>query len=326
MDLDNIKNELLSMADTGLKYGLNKAPNADIELYVTQEKTVEVKFQGGAVNARDSVLSGVGVRVFENKRKSFSCSSGYEIENIKSAVDEAIKITEKISHTDERYKQLAEPLSPANEGIIDPEVLLITSETLTKEGLLMVEGCKKVDNRLVSISGERSIIAAAFAITNSQEIAAATRITANVGVVSVVAKEGNKQKTGFNFCVSRSKDLNIDLRDIGIKSANDALKLLKSKPMNSSEQISVVFEPMPAAMYLGTAFGSSTTGKAVTEGKSYFADKIGDEIAIKKMTVFDDGTLPEGLATSAIDGEGIPSQKTPIVENSVLKSFINDSY
>ncbi|MFW9930071.1 MAG: metallopeptidase TldD-related protein, partial [Candidatus Thorarchaeota archaeon] len=63
-----------------------------------------------------------------------------------------------------------------------------------------------------------------------------------------------------------------------------------------------------------------------TEGKSYFADKLGDEIATKSLNVLDDGTLPEGLNTTAIDGEGTPSQKTTVVDKGILKNFLNDSY
>ncbi|MHA1992176.1 MAG: TldD/PmbA family protein [Candidatus Hodarchaeales archaeon] len=326
MDLDTIKKDLLSIADTGLKYGMKKAPNAEIEVYITQDKIVEIEFQGGAMNSRDSVLSGIGVRIFDDQRKSFACSSGKDIESVKSVIDEAIAISQKISHKDIRFKQLTESRPPKNEGIIDPDVLLITAETLSKEAFLMIEESKKVDQRIVSIEGQRSVVGGGYAIVNSRGVSAATRVTNNVGIISAVAKEGDKQKNSLAIDISRSKNLNRDLAETAIKAAKDALKLLNSKPLNRSEEIPVIFEPFPASMYFGSTFGFSISGRAVTEGKSFYADNLGEEIAVKNLSIYDDGQLPEGLATVAIDAEGVPAQKTKIVEKGVLKSFINDTY
>ena len=79
-------------------------------------------------------------------------------------------------------------------------------------------------------------------------------------------------------------------------------------------------------MYFGTTFGQSITGGAVVEGQSYFADKIGDEVGISTLSVIDDGQLPEGLGTNSIDDEGVPKQRTSIIVDGVLKSYISNTY
>jgi PmbA protein len=56
------------------------------------------------------------------------------------------------------------------------------------------------------------------------------------------------------------------------------------------------------------------------------ADKIGDEIASNIFTLVDDGLYPTSPATSIADDEGVPRQRTLIIENGVLRSFLWDTY
>ena len=61
-------------------------------------------------------------------------------------------------------------------------------------------------------------------------------------------------------------------------------------------------------------------------GRSLWADKIDENVSNRKLTVVDDGLLPYGLGSSPFDAEGIPCQKTMLIDNGVLKNFLYDSY
>ena len=111
-----------------------------------------------------------------------------------------------------------------------------------------------------------------------------------------------------------------------MNASKEALSLLNSKPLGKSEILPVVWEYLPASLYLMTALNAPISGKSVVEGDSYFADKIGDNVAINTLQIIDDGQLPEALSTNAIDKEGVPSQVTTIIDNGVLKSYITDTY
>lgn len=326
MDLDTIKSELLSVADSGLKYASSKKPDAEIEIYLTQSSSIDIDIQGGVVLARDSVYSGSAVRLYHKKKKSFACTSGISIENIKKAVDEALDIINGISFTDERFKSLYSPAKgkESPEGIIDPEITQLNSDVMGKEATKLVAECK-IDDKIISISGSRSASYGSFAVVNSLGVNAASRYTVNVGEIGSVAKEGNKQKEGFKFCVTRNiKDF--DLTGLGKEASEEALFLLNSKPLGKSEQMPVLWETLPAALYFRTAIIAPVSGKTVVEGDSYFADKIGDQVSTTKLNVVDDGLLPEAFTTNAIDSEGSPSQRTSLIEKGILKSFITDSY
>src|SRR5581483_6463446 len=56
------------------------------------------------------------------------------------------------------------------------------------------------------------------------------------------------------------------------------------------------------------------------------AGKLGQKIAGDRVTVIDDGTMVGGFGTSPFDGEGIPTRRTVVIENGVLKSYVLNTY
>jgi PmbA protein len=64
----------------------------------------------------------------------------------------------------------------------------------------------------------------------------------------------------------------------------------------------------------------------VQRERSAFKDKIGEQVASELVTVHDDGLLDGGLLTSKFDGEGVPCQKTAVIEKGVLKNYLYDNY
>ena len=65
---------------------------------------------------------------------------------------------------------------------------------------------------------------------------------------------------------------------------------------------------------------------SVQRGQSPFKGKIGEKVASENLTIYDDGLYPSGMRTWLFDGEGVPHQKTPIIEKGILKNFLYDNY
>jgi PmbA protein len=79
-----------------------------------------------------------------------------------------------------------------------------------------------------------------------------------------------------------------------------------------------------AASFIGF-IGSMLSAEAVQRGRSLFADREGDEIANPLLRLADDGTAPDGLATSPFDGEGSPRRRVPLIEDGKLLTFLFDA-
>jgi PmbA protein len=85
----------------------------------------------------------------------------------------------------------------------------------------------------------------------------------------------------------------------------------------------VLFTPQAVADVMLT-LQSAVSGSIVERGISPLGDKLGQTIYDPRITVYDDGLAKDGYGTAGFDDEGVPMQRTPIVENGVLSSFLTD--
>jgi len=80
-----------------------------------------------------------------------------------------------------------------------------------------------------------------------------------------------------------------------------------------------------ARSLIGNIF-EAANGDSIYRGASFFAGKLGEKVAADSVTVIDDGTIVGGFGTSPFDGEGLPSRRTVIIENGVLKNYLLNTY
>jgi len=79
------------------------------------------------------------------------------------------------------------------------------------------------------------------------------------------------------------------------------------------------------AWLLGFLFACAS-GMAIYQKVSFLADRLGERIANGKITIIDDGLMPGKLRSRPFDSEGIPGQKTIIVKNGILNSYLCNTY
>ena len=67
-------------------------------------------------------------------------------------------------------------------------------------------------------------------------------------------------------------------------------------------------------------------GRSIYRSASFLAGKLGEKIAADGVNIIDDGTLPGLMGTSPFDDEGVPSRRTVVIENGVLRNYLLNSY
>jgi PmbA protein len=85
-------------------------------------------------------------------------------------------------------------------------------------------------------------------------------------------------------------------------------------------------KPLALTELLEYTLVPSLSGDNVQKGRSSLKDRVGELIASEDLHLLDDGLLPAGMGSSGFDGEGTPSQRTPLVQSGILKGFLYDSY
>ena len=114
------------------------------------------------------------------------------------------------------------------------------------------------------------------------------------------------------------------LADYANKAVDQALVNLVAKPAPAGV-MPVVLGPGWPGILLHEAIGHGLEGDFNRKGSSAFAGKVGERVASKGVTVVDDGTLANRRGSLNIDDEGNPTQNTVLIEDGVLRGYIQDS-
>ena len=105
---------------------------------------------------------------------------------------------------------------------------------------------------------------------------------------------------------------------------SSALTNLESRPAPAGE-MTVVLGPGWPGVLLHEAVGHGLEGDFNRKGSSTFSGRIGERVAAKGVTVLDDGTLADRRGSLNIDDEGHVSQKNVLIEDGILKGYIQDA-
>jgi PmbA protein len=322
MKFDTITSDLQSLADDGIKYA-KKMGIDQAEIYVSSTQQINVRNQSGMIDAKAGSNDGVGVRVAKDKKLGFAATSGLTKESIEHAIKEAFSVVKSVKEVNVGFESFAGKIKPGKDGIIDHDIVALSSEDIVKNTNEIFLDAKKFDDRIVGPFAQCQAIYGGHAVANTEGISAASKSTALVLVTSVTAAEGDNRKTSFDFKVARTIP---DFDTLGSDAAKKAIDLLDSKPLNHTGVLPTIWNQNVMSNFWGMSLLTSVNGRQVIEKNSYFMDKLGDKVGIDKLNITDDGQLEEGLATTAIDDEGIPRRTTPIIEKGVLRSFLYDDY
>jgi TldD protein len=115
--------------------------------------------------------------------------------------------------------------------------------------------------------------------------------------------------------------------DRTLKFVEDAVRLallnLEAKPAPAGS-MPVVLGPGWPGVLLHEAIGHGLEGDFNRKGTSAFSGRLGERVASSVCTVVDDGTLPNRRGSLSCDDEGTPSQCTVLIENGILKNYLQD--
>ena len=333
--------------DHAQKLGVDEA-----EIYLYTENHISAKFvggifasRGGAVKGltglfarigeswikkkglpitRSGIKAGVGIRAVVNKATGFSSVSSIADKQILEAVEEAVKIA-KIRPPDPNWVALPEHSRPSSQRArFDENVANLDVE----EALDMCAECCVVggdfDKRIVNVMSMVLVSSSSFAVVNTRGVEAFDRGTAFGAYADFKAKAGGDEVSGGDFIHSRT--LIRDLDPFASSVAKRATECLGRKPLPEKYVGPVVFENASWNELFTSIFTYATSALNVQENRSVYKGKLGEKVADAKVTVVDDGTLPDGLGTAGTDDEGVPRQKTPVMEKGVLNSFLHNNY
>lgn len=151
------------------------------------------------------------------------------------------------------------------------------------------------------------------------------RSYARVYVSSIAYKDGQMQTGNESPGALKGYEFFKELKaeEIGIMASERAVKMLLADYAPSGKFPVIIGNGFGGVIF-HEACGHPLETTAVAKGASVFANKLNQKIANTCVTAIDDGTMPNYWGSSTIDDEGNPTQKTILIENGILKSYMVD--
>jgi PmbA protein len=292
------------------------------------ENDIEV-FNGNIESLSFSDSTGIGIRVFRDHSVGYACTSVMEEGAVRDAVEKAIANSEVTGRDLLKYLPTARDFRISgrllkNRDLFDGGFLDVSIKDKIKMAVELESATKKVDKRITAVADlNYGDALSEVCILNSNGFSGSYSSTISMMYLSAISREGSDVSTGDYFGISRNPS-GINIVEIAEKAAERSLAILGGKKIKSG-RMNIVMDPMVSARFMGV-IASALDADSVQKGKSLFGGKKGERLFEIDIDIFDDGTLPDGLASKPFDGEGVAKGKTTVFKKGVLKTYLYDTY
>ena len=297
------------------------------DLYFQYTKSESWSLEEGIVKTGSfSIDQGVGVRAVSGDKTAFAYSDDIS----ERALLDAAAATRTIARRGAGRVKVASEIKPgAARALYLPHDPVVSLDATAKVQLLeKIERIARAkDPRIVQVmaglSGEHDVV---LVVRSDGVLAADIRPLVRLSL-TVIAEQNGRREVGTAGGGGRydfgyfSDEL---IEKYASDAVNSALTNLESRPAPAGP-MTVVLGPGWPGVLLHEAIGHGLEGDFNRKGSSAFSGRIGERVAAKGVTVVDDGTIADRRGSLNIDDEGNPTQCTTLIEDGILKGYIQDT-
>ncbi len=315
--------------DTGALSGVfgniltHQVDYADLYFQYSRGETWSLE-EGIVKSGSFSIDQGVGVRAVSGDKTAFAYSDDISLPALQSAAE----ATRAIARQGADARTQIARRNPARDLYL-PHDPIASLDAPAKVALLerLESYARAIDPRvkqvMASLAGEYEVVLVA---RSDGAMAADVRPLVRLSV-QVIAEENGRREQGsaggggrFDYAWFSDEVL----RDYAHKAVDQALINLRAQPAPAGT-MTVVLGPGWPGVLLHEAIGHGLEGDFNRKGTSAFTGRIGERVAAPGVTVVDDGTLSRRRGSLNVDDEGNPTQCTVLIEDGVLKGYIQDT-
>lgn len=284
----------------------------ETEVFYARGLSVGTEIKKGVLgNAEESEAWSMTVRTVRDGRIGFSATS--DPDRWQECLDAALA-SGRLA-TPQQWGGFPKPADLAGTSSANDENLVVAVEDAAK----MVEGLLSgaAEHPVEVVGGGASLGRSYLAVANSNGVFYGMDRTA----ASVSLETIREQSTGYEFDASPFL-AEIDPRSVGERAAFLAAHSLGGQEIETG-RYDIVLSPIAAASLVGQVLLPALSGRNVKAGRSFLADKVGEQVFDERLSVYDDPFAP-GLGSAAFDAEGVPTRRLVFVEQGVLQRFAYD--
>ena len=321
------ENHLLELATEVVKRA-QAAGATDAECTVSEGDEFSANVRMREVESlKEAGSRAAGLRILIGKRTGSSYTSDLSEEGIGRLVKSAVELAAVT--TEDPHAGLPEP---EELGSLAGGLELYCADVGQLETERKIESAKRAEDAALTADARiQNSEGASFdthtgrhIFANSRGFAGEYRSSYCSLSVAPVAQEGESMERDYWYTVARGSAGLEAPEQVGRIAAQRALRRLNAVKVET-QRVPVVFEPRVARSLLDNLF-EAVHGMSVYRHESFLAGKLGERVASEGVTVIDDATIPGLFGTSPFDDEGVPSRRTAVIENGVLKNYLLNCY
>ncbi|MDT7523279.1 metalloprotease TldD [Rhodoferax sp. TBRC 17198] len=299
----------------------------EADLYFQYTRSEGWSLEEGIVKTGSfSIDQGVGVRAVSGEKTAFAYSDDISEASLLDAARTVRTISAAAQN--KRAKTATPKIAGGRKLYAGLDPIATLDSTAKVELLGKVEKLARAkDPRIIQVmaglAAEYDVVMVARA---DGTLAADVRPLVRLSVTVIAEQKGRREVGssggGGRFGLAYFTDAQIE--DYVDQAVHAALTNLDARPAPAGEMTVVLGAGWPGIL-LHEAIGHGLEGDFNRKGSSAFSGRIGQRVAAKGVTVLDDGTIADRRGSLNVDDEGNPSQRNVLIEDGILKGYIQDS-
>jgi len=314
---------------------LRKKPVDGYEIFLDQSSHFSVESKEGKVDTLEASHSGgMAFRILNHQRIGFSYTTFSNpshsirqdfLSKLEKIVNDAITSSEATSPDPcfDFAPMLKEPPLPL--PIFDATLEGVSEKTKIEKAKCLEESARSVDpgriKKVRKASYQESLSRKTLINSNGLQFSYSSTLTSIS--VTAIAEESGESEVGWDFDASHFFN-DLEVEKIGQAAGRKALERLGGKRILSGVY-PILIRNEVASEFL-SLLAHSFLAEQVQKGKSPLKGKKGERFFSPLLSIVDNGLHPKGISTFPIDGEGMPSQRTFLVNQGEVSSYLYDRY
>lgn len=307
-----------------------KAGADDCRVTLSKRRIVEINYRDHKPQViKEATTKGLYLEVFINNRFAGQSTPDFRKSTLEGFITGVIG-NAKIMEEDP-YRTLPDPeyykgRSDVDLQISDPDYDMITPEERHKMVKTVEDAClHKGGDKVISVeAGEYDENYEEYVKSSNGFEGSSKSTYCQAGASMTAQDEGDRRPAGYNYIGCRYKSDLPSLEEIGSETARRTLDLLGGKKI-ATLKVPVIIENRSAGRVLGTLL-DPMSGGSIQQKRSFLADKKGQALGSRLLTVTDDPFISRGLGSRLYDGDGFPARKRDLIKEGVINEFLVDWY
>ena len=288
----------------------------EAEVFIAFSEETPVQFETNRLkHIQNKQSTSVALRIVKQGKTGYATATS--LENSQNLVNMAVETAQ--FGVDAKFELPPSTIYPVVE-VFDPNVESVATEEMAKLG----------EELITMVRGHTPELICEATVTKG---------TVSVRIINSRGGEASYEQTIFGMGIEGQLIRDTDMLFVGDSQSSchpiseadtiaglvlEQLDRAKNRASAPTKLLPVVFTPNGVASALIAPLVAAFNGKTVLEGASPIGDKLGQPVFDEKLSLWDDPTIAYRPASRPCDDEGMPSQRTPLIEQGVVSNFLYD--